>query len=124
MTNFSFTRKDFFNTILDNPNMMNELAVAFDCDETEVKQFCEHSLEALNKPRKMSDKKLKEREEIDSTVLDTITFDEAMPLAEIASKTEFSTQKIVASINRLIASGIGIEKSIVDKKVAYKRVTA
>ena len=125
MTNFTFTRKDFYNAIANaNDVDLSAIAETLETDVEEIRSFAQHTLNAVNKPRKMSDKKVKEREDVENAVLDAIPYDEPITLAEIASKTDFSTQKIVAAISRLTKSGIVIEKSLIDKRAAYKRIVA
>lgn len=125
-TNFNFTRKDFYKAISDDADMQTALAELLtddkhDVNPADVNAFCKHALEMLNKERKVSEKKLAEQAEINQRVLDAIPFDEPIGLAELAEAVNFSKQRTVAAITRLINSGVKIEKSIIDKKAAYKR---
>lgn len=125
-TNFNFTRKDFFNAIVSNAVIIDELVSMLSNDKREVTandidNYCHHALEMLNKEKKVSEKKLAEQAEINQRVLDAIPFDEPIPMTELVVATGYSSQRIASAITRLINNGEKIVRAMVNKKMSYKR---
>lgn len=125
-TNFNFTRKDFYNAIINDTDVQTALAERLteenhDANPADINAFCKHALEMLNKERKISEKKLAEQAEINQRVLDAIPFDEPIPMTELVVATGYSSQRIASAITRLINSGEKIVRAMVNKKMSYKR---
>lgn len=98
------TKRDYFEAIL---------AVAqsgVDFNGLDVAAFVQKQIDLLDnakgKSRKVSEKELTERAEVDSAVLTAVkSFDSAKRVKAIAEVAELSSQAVTASLKRLVAEG-------------------
>lgn len=98
------TKRDYFEAIL---------AVAqsgVDFNGLDVAAFVQKQIDLLDnakgKSRKVSEKELSERAEVDSAVLTAVkSFDSAKRVKAIAEVAELSSQAVTASLKRLVAEG-------------------
>lgn len=98
------TKRDYFEAIL---------AVAqsgVDFNGLDVAAFVQKQIDLLDnakgKSRKISEKELTERAEVDSAVLTAVkSFDSAKRVKAIAEVAELSSQAVTASLKRLVAEG-------------------
>lgn len=98
------TKRDYFEAILAAAQS------GVDFGELDVIGFVQKQIDLLDnakgKSRKVSEKELAERAEVDAAVLTAVkSFDSAKRVKAIAEVAEMSSQAVTASLKRLVAEG-------------------
>lgn len=98
------TKRDYFEAIV------KAAEAGVDFGDLDMAAFAQKQIDLLDnakgKSRKVSEKELAERAEVDAAVLTAVkSFDSAKRVKAIAEVAEMSSQAVTASLKRLVAEG-------------------